>query len=86
MVEVSESDYPSTLTITVEGRGRGGIVRGKGALRLQERDGGTELAVEGEAQVSGLIARVGQRLVGGAARMMMGQFFGCIREKTEEGG
>ena len=39
--------------------------------------------VEGEARVSGIVARVGQRILGGASKMLMNQFFGCLTDKVE---
>ena len=48
-------------------------------------DGGTRIELSGNAQVSGVVARVGQRLLGGASRMLMNQFFGCLKSRVEEG-
>jgi carbon monoxide dehydrogenase subunit G len=31
--------------------------------------------------VGGLVAQVGQRLLGATAKLMMDKFFGCLREK-----
>ncbi|GIS65200.1 MAG: hypothetical protein CM1200mP3_14480 [Chloroflexota bacterium] len=49
----------------------------------QVKGKGTEINVSGDATVSGIIARVGQRILGGASRMLINQFFGCIREKVQ---
>ena len=38
-------------------------------------DGGTEVAYEGDAQVGGTMAAVGQRLIDGTAKMMIKKFF-----------
>jgi carbon monoxide dehydrogenase subunit G len=38
------------------------------------------LTVEGEAEVGGLIARVGQRLLGRASRMIMDKTFKCLQK------
>ena len=35
----------------------------------------TEIEVEGEASTGGVLARVGQRMIGNASKKMMGQFF-----------
>ena len=40
----------------------------------------TLVKVDGEAQVGGTIARVGQRLLGGVNRMMMDKFFTCLQK------
>jgi len=36
------------------------------------------VAYKGDAQVMGLIASVGQRMLSGAAKMFVGQFFKCM--------
>jgi carbon monoxide dehydrogenase subunit G len=66
----------------VEGSGAAGFVRGEGKLALeQSEDGGTAVLVRGDAQIGGLIAGVGQRLLEGVAKQMMGQFFRCLQSE-----
>ena len=50
-------------------------MKGEGLLKLLAADGGTEVSYEGEAQVGGTIAAVGQRLIDGTAKMMIKKFF-----------
>jgi len=38
-------------------------------------EGGTEVAYEGDAQVGGTLAAVGQRMIDGASKMMIRKFF-----------
>jgi putrescine---pyruvate transaminase len=60
---------PTACTIVVETRGRTGQVTGRGAMRLEPRDGeGTFLRYEGDFKVSGAVAGVGQRMIAGVAR------------------
>jgi hypothetical protein len=68
----------------VEGKGSGGSIRGDSLLSLQERDGATQISVDGDARVTGIIARVGQRLIGSASKLMMDQFFQCMRLKLDD--
>src|SRR5215467_15558791 len=69
---------PEGYTLRVEGSGRPGFVKGEGRLTLTEEDGGTRVTIRGEAQVGGVIAAVGQRLLGAASRMLMEQFFSAL--------
>jgi len=69
---------PEGYTLRVEGSGRPGFVKGEGRLLLTEEAGGTRATIRGEAQVGGVIAAVGQRLLGAASRMLMGQFFSAL--------
>jgi carbon monoxide dehydrogenase subunit G len=65
-------------TLRVEGSGRPGFVKGEGRLALTDEDGGTRATIKGEAQVGGVIAAVGQRLLGAASRMLMEQFLSSL--------
>ena len=40
--------------------------------------------VAGDVFVTGIVARVGQRLLGSTSKMMMNQFFGCIQSQIDE--
>jgi carbon monoxide dehydrogenase subunit G len=80
-VSLGEKQEPSSFVMRVEGGGGPGRVNGQGTLRLEERDGGTEIAYDGDVQVAGAIAAVGQRLLGVSARMMIGKFFDCMEQR-----
>jgi carbon monoxide dehydrogenase subunit G len=66
-VILSEQQAPASFKMAVHGSGTGGTIAGEGVLTLAEKDGGTEVTVRGDAQVGGVVARVGQRLLGSAA-------------------
>jgi carbon monoxide dehydrogenase subunit G len=53
-------------------------VKGEGRVTLTDEDGGTRVTIRGEAQVGGVVAAVGQRLLGAVARMLMEQFFSAF--------
>jgi carbon monoxide dehydrogenase subunit G len=74
-VTLSEKEPPQRLKMQVEGKGTGGFMQGTGLLELSEDPQGTKVAYEGDVQVGGPIASVGQRLLDGASKMMVGQFF-----------
>jgi putrescine---pyruvate transaminase len=64
-----DEEPPTACTIVVETKGRSGQVSGRGAMRLEPRDGeGTFLRYEGDFKVSGAVAGVGQRMIAGVAR------------------
>ena len=75
-VRITEQTPPNSFRLVVEGTGRIGFVKGDGLLKLTPTEaGGTEVAYEGEAQVGGTIAVVGQRLIDGTAKTMIKKFF-----------
>ncbi len=75
-VRITEQTPPNSFRLVVEGTGRIGFVKGDGLLKLTPVEGGgTEVAYEGDAQVGGTIAAVGQRLIDGTAKTMIKKFF-----------
>src|SRR5262245_11443554 len=77
-VTLSEKEPPQRFKMQVEGKGTGGFLQGTGLLELSEDPQGTTVAYQGDVQVGGPIASVGQRLLDGAAKMMVGQFFSVV--------
>jgi uncharacterized protein len=69
--------------LLAEGRGRPGFVKGKATIGLTPAANATTLTVSGEVQTGGAIARVGQRLIKSAARLMMDRFFKRLKAMAE---
>jgi hypothetical protein len=76
-VRIADIDVPSRYTMTVDATGSGGFANGQGAVRLAAADGAIEVRYAGQVAVGGRIASVGQRMVGGAARMIIEKFLKC---------
>jgi carbon monoxide dehydrogenase subunit G len=74
----------TSYRLIVEGQGRPGFVKGSSAVALKADGDATEVTVTADVQTGGLIARVGQRLIGGVAKMMMDRFFGCLQNKLTQ--
>jgi uncharacterized protein len=72
---------PRAYTLIVQATGRPGFVRGQAVVALSPQQERTEVNVSAVADVGGAIARLGQRLLEGAARMMMDRFFECLKTK-----
>jgi len=71
----------SEYQMTVDGRGTPGFVKGEGTVQLAPDDTGTLLRYSGDVAAGGPIASLGQRMIGGAARMVIDQFFKCVAGK-----
>lgn len=56
-------------------------MKGEGILDLEAQGEGTLLRWTGDIQVGGLIAGVGQRMLGGIGKMLIGQFFKCLEQQ-----
>lgn len=84
-IRLSEQQPPESYRMGVEGGGGPGNVKGSGLLTLRAENGGTAVSYEGDAQISGRIASVGQRLLGVSAKQLINQFFKCMEARLEEG-
>ena len=75
-VTLGDMQPPSAYRLTVEGKSTIGFLKGACDFRLEET-GPEETTVElnGKLTVGGKLARVGQRIIGSAAKMTIGQFF-----------
>lgn len=85
-VRISDQTPPTSFRLIVEGNGRVGFLKGDGTLKLSPATirvlsealsdlPSTTVSYEGEAQVGGTMAAVGQRLIDGTAKMMIKRFF-----------
>lgn len=84
-VELRDKLFPERYTLAVEGRATPGFVKGTATLELSDLgDGRTRLVVNGDAQVGGLIASVGQRFLTGIARQMTQQLLRNIEKEVLE--
>ena len=91
-VTLADLDRPHSYRMIVQGKGSGGSVRGEALITFADAPNpdapsdaphATQVTIAGDAQVTGVIARVGQRLMGNASRMLMNQFFACLKSKVE---
>lgn len=73
-VVVSDEVPPKTCTLEVEGKGAPGFANGTGHVELIElEENQTLLKYDGDMQVGGKIASVGQRLIDTASKSMIAQ-------------
>jgi len=87
-VSIAEKIDGQSYRLLAEGQGRPGFVKGDVRITLradvtESGDANTIVDVAGTVQVGGTIARLGQRLIGSAARMMQDRFFDCMRSKID---
>ena len=73
-----------SCTLTVEGKGAPGFGKGSGDCKfIEQEDGKTLMAYEGELQVGGTIANVGQRLIETVANSMTKQAFESLNRSLK---
>lgn len=81
--EMADAQPPQQCRLIGEGSGGPGFVKGETTINLTVEDGGTVLNYAGDVQVGGLIAGIGQRMIGGIAKMMAKQFFKNIGKEMK---
>ncbi|HEX9126285.1 MAG TPA: carbon monoxide dehydrogenase subunit G [Methylomirabilota bacterium] len=84
-VRLFDLEPPTRYRMALEGSGGPGFVRGEAGMELSDVDGGTRVTYSADVQVGGLIASVGQRMLGGVTKMMLEQFFTRMTEILAEG-
>jgi carbon monoxide dehydrogenase subunit G len=81
-VQLRDLKVPESYTLVIEGKGGPGFVKGIANLALTEKDGQTGVQCEADAQVGGMIAAVGSRLIEATAKKMMDEFFRKFAEQV----
>jgi 2-furoyl-CoA dehydrogenase large subunit len=85
-IRLSDLMRPQSVTLTGIVTGALGDARGTGRIRLLPMsDGGVTLAYDYDAEIGGKVASIGGRLLDGAARMVIRQFFTALARKTGGG-
>jgi carbon monoxide dehydrogenase subunit G len=83
-VRLFDLEPPNRYKMALEGSGGPGFVRGEASMELSDIEGGTRVRYSADVQVGGLIASVGQRMLGGVSKMMLDQFFSRMSETLTE--
>jgi uncharacterized protein len=83
-VRLFDLEPPNRYRMALEGSGGPGFVRGEAAMELSDADGGARVSYSADVQVGGLIASVGQRMLGGVSKMILDQFFTRMSEILTE--
>ncbi len=74
-VKMSDLEPPHAATLSGALSGPLGASAGSGRVRLTAEDGGTMVAYDYTVQINGKVAAVGGRMLEGAAKVVVGQFF-----------
>jgi carbon monoxide dehydrogenase subunit G len=80
-VQLVDKTPPTRYRMLVDGSGTPGFVKGEATLALAAQDQQTVLTYDADAQVGGLIANVGQRMISGVAKMIITQ---ALKKLDEE--
>ena len=85
-VKLSDLDPPKAVTLAGHAEGGLGFGNGEGRITLVPApDGGTVIRYVYEAGIGGKVASIGGRLLDGAAKVIIGQFFAALARQAGGG-
>lgn len=83
-VHLKDIKAPESYTLVMEGKGAPGFVKGTTRMQLIDQGAETELRYEADAQVGGMIAAIGSRLIEAVAKKLSDDFFKRFAELVEK--
>ena len=83
-VHLRDANPPESYRMLVEGTGKVGFVKGEGEIALAPAETGTLVSYQGDLQVGGAIAAVGQRLLDTTSKFIIRKFFESVAMQLEE--
>ncbi len=82
LITLSDKEEQKSCSIKVEGSGTIGNGTGEAKFSLEPQpDETTLLRYEGVGEISGLVASVGQRILKGVAKHLIGKFFTALKKE-----
>jgi hypothetical protein len=80
-IALSDKSAPERCCIRVSGSGTLGHGTGEARFTLSPIEGGTRMVYEGAGEIGGLVAGVGQRVLRGVSKHLIGKFIGAVRSE-----
>lgn len=81
-VRITDKVEPESYTMHISGKGPQGQVSGEAKIRLEAQGDDTVVHYDGNGNVTGMLARVGARLIQPAAQMIVTKFFADLESRT----
>lgn len=78
---IVDKSEPESLTLKIDAKGTTGFVQINGRMDLSEQGAATRLLYNWDVTVGGPIAMVGQRVLGGVAKWIIGEFFASAQKE-----
>lgn len=84
-VRLADQHPPESFRLMVEGSGKIGFLKGEGLLNLAANgEASTDIKYDGDVQIGGTIASVGQRLLDTTAKHIIKKFFEKFSEAAKD--
>lgn len=86
-VAIGEKREPEHYVLAIEGQGSIGFMKGSAAFDLEPKgEKETLLRYAGSAELGGVVAGVGQRVLSGVAKYLVGRFFKALEKHIADSG
>ncbi|SFJ81856.1 SRPBCC family protein [Thermoflavimicrobium dichotomicum] len=83
-IELVDVQAPKGYKLVVHGEGAPGFVDAEGVIHLTPvAEGKTNLTYSYTAEVGGKVAAIGQRMLGGVAKLLISDFFKKVKKEIE---
>ena len=83
-ISLSDKEPPHTCRVSVSGAGSLGHGNGQARFEITpEADGQARLTYQGTGEIGGLVAGVGQRVLGSVSKHLIARFFKALRNEFE---
>jgi hypothetical protein len=83
-VQMRDKTPPTHYRLLLDGSGKRGFVKGEATVDLKAQAEDTVLTYDADTQVGGLIANVGQRMIGGAAKLIINQSLKKLQDELSQ--
>src|SRR5690625_929070 len=83
-VRLSEQHEPESYRLLLNGKGKPGEVHADALITLNENEAGTTLICDAEVHVNGVLASVGQRVMGSVSKLILGRFFKAVADEMKQ--
>ncbi len=82
-VEQLDMEAPESYRLLVKAKGKPGEIDADALLQFAETPEGTVLTSIADVQITGLLSSIGQRVVGGVAKVIISSFFKNVDKQTK---
>jgi len=82
-VAIIDKKRPESFVLDVDQKSKIGNAKAQIAILLDSVGECTQVSFDGKVKMSGLLARTGQRVIGGVAKMLSKQFFEALSEELK---
>ena len=83
-VEQLDMEAPEAYRLLVKAKGKPGEIDADASLKFEESAEGTLLTCVADVQITGLLSSIGQRVVGGVAKVVISNFFKDVDKQAKQ--